>query len=247
LLIETHTLEVDQSYCASHADAKPGRYVLLSISDNGSGMDAATMNHLFEPFFTTKEPGKGTGLGLATVLGIVKQHEGWVEVSSELAKGSVFRVFLPASEGPAEAREQAQSAPVRGGSETILAAEDHDAIRETVEKTLGGLGYRVILARDGEEAVQRFEANRNDISLLLLDVAMPRLSGADAYARISRIKRGVPVIFTSGNPDERVLLASTAAEGAPILQKPYGSKVLAQMVRELLDRAAIETPRPGSE
>ncbi len=134
LLIETRNLDLDSRYCTRHADARPGRYVQLSVSDTGVGMDAATMERIFEPFFTTKEVGKGTGLGLATVFGIVKQHAGFVEVYSEVGKGTAFHVHLPVSEGVAEPVRQVDDTPVRGGTETILVAEDHDGMRDMASR-----------------------------------------------------------------------------------------------------------------
>jgi two-component system cell cycle sensor histidine kinase/response regulator CckA len=239
LLIETRNVELDSDYCERRADAQPGRYIQLSVSDTGAGMDPGTMERIFEPFFTTKEIGKGTGLGLATVLGIVKQHEGFVDVYSELGKGTAFRVYLPASEGTAEPLHQVDDAPVRGGTETILVAEDHEGMREMARENLETLGYRLLLARDGEEAVDQFAAHRNAISLVLLDVIMPKLGGIDAYEQIREAKPGMPVIFTSGYSDHGAVLASLTEKGAIVLQKPYGSKALARRVREILDEAKV--------
>ncbi len=242
LLIETRNVDLDSHYCKRHADALPGRHIQLSVSDTGIGMDPATTERIFEPFFTTKEIGKGTGLGLATVMGIVKQHGGFVEVYSELGRGTAFRVYLPASEGAAEPLHHVDDAPVRGGIETILVAEDHEGMREMAQEILETLGYRLLLARDGEEAVHQFATHRNDISLLLLDVIMPKLDGVDAYEQICQTRGGVPVIFTSGYSDHGPALASLAAKGAAVLQKPYSSKVLARRVRELLDAAKVLEP-----
>jgi two-component system, cell cycle sensor histidine kinase and response regulator CckA len=243
LLIETSNVELDRSYCERRQDARPGRHMRLSVSDTGVGMDAATMERIFEPFFTTKDVGKGTGLGLATVLGIVRQHDGSIEVYSEPGKGTVVHVYLPASEGAPEARERENDAPVRGGVETILIAEDHDGVREMAAETLRALGYRVIPARDGEEAVRQFESNRNLVGLILMDVVMPKTSGSDAYAKISGIRPGIPVIFTSGYSSEGAFLASMPAKGFALLQKPYAPKMLARKVREALDGA----PHAGAQ
>lgn len=242
LLIETRNVELDENYCKRRADAQPGRYVQLSVTDTGIGMSASTIERIFEPFFTTKEVGKGTGLGLSTVIGIVKQHGGFVDVYSELGKGTAFRVYIPASEGPAEVLHSQDEASVRGGTETILIADDHDGMRDMAREILETLGYRVVLARDGEEAVRQFKANQEEISLLLLDVIMPRVDGIDAYERICKLKSSVPVIFTSGYSDHGPLLASVAAKGAAILQKPYGSKVLARKMREILDESRAPNP-----
>jgi len=245
LLIETRNIDLDLYYCRTHADAQPGRYIQLSVSDTGVGMDAATTERIFEPFFTTKEIGKGTGLGLATVMGIVKQHGGFVDVYSELGRGAAFRVYLPASEGAAEPLHEVDEAPVRGGTETILVAEDHEGMREMAREILETLGYHLLITQDGEEAVRRFKEHRNDISLVLLDVIMPTLDGIDAYEQICKSKAGMPVIFTSGYSDHGPVLASLTTRGATVLQKPYGAKVLARRVRELLDEAKVLEPTHG--
>ncbi|MGB2590073.1 MAG: response regulator [Candidatus Acidiferrum sp.] len=242
LLIETRNAELDESYCKRRADAQPGSYVQLSVTDTGIGMAATTIERIFEPFFTTKEVGKGTGLGLSTVMGIVKQHGGFVDVYSELGKGTAFRVYLPTSKGPAEVLHHADETAVCGGTETVLIADDHDGMRDMAREILETLGYRVILARDGEEAVQQFAKHREEIAMLLLDVIMPKVDGVDAYERICELKPGVPVIFTSGYSDHGPLLASVITKGATILQKPYGSKVLARKMREILDEAAALHP-----
>ena len=242
LLIETRNVDLDLHYCRRHADTQPGPYIQISVSDTGTGIDAATMERMFEPFFTTKDLGKGTGLGLATVFGIVKQHGGFLEVYSELGKGTVFHVYVPASEGVADPLHHVDDAPIRGGTETILVAEDHEGIREMSQEILESLGYRLVLAQDGEDAVRQFLAHRDVISLVLLDVIMPKVDGPDAYERICQAKPGVPVIFTSGYSDQGALLKATATKGAAILQKPYSAKVLARRVRELLDEAGVLEP-----
>jgi two-component system cell cycle sensor histidine kinase/response regulator CckA len=245
LLIETRNVDLDAHYCKHHMGAKPGRHIQLSVSDTGAGMDPGTLERIFEPFFTTKEVGKGTGLGLATAMGIVKQHGGFLDVYSELGKGTAFRVYLPASDGAADPLPPEDAAPVRGGTETILVAEDDEGMCEMAREILEGLGYHLLLARNGEEAVHQFAAHRNDISLLLLDVIMPKLNGIDAYEQISKLQPGVPVIFTSGYSDHGPVLTSLTTKGATLLQKPYGSKVLARRVRGLLDEARILQPTHG--
>ena len=213
LLIETRNADLDEEYCRRIGSLTPGRYVSLSVSDEGAGMDAATMEKIFEPFFTTKEKGKGTGLGLATVFGIVKQHLGHIDVYSEVGKGSIFRVYLPAIEGSAEARPENQEAPIRGGTETILLAEDHEGLRRMSHQVLTALGYSIVLACDGREAIEKFEADPGNISLLVLDVVMPRLSGPSALERIRGINPTIPVIFTSGYSEESEILSSLISSG----------------------------------
>ena len=217
--------------------------VRISVSDTGDGMDTETLEHIFEPFFTTKEIGKGTGLGLAIVMGVVKQHEGFIDVHSEPGKGTAFHIHIPVSEVAAEPPPEPDTALVRGGHETILVGEDDDGLRDLADEILQGFGYRVLLARDGEEAFRTFMAHRSEISLVLLDVIMPKLNGADAYERMSREKPGLPVIFTSGYSERGAMLNSMPIHGAPMLQKPYGAKLLARKVRQTLD-AALPDPIP---
>ena len=236
LLIETRNADLDETHCRRRVYARPGHYVRLSITDNGTGMDAETQERIFEPFFTTKDVGKGTGLGLATALGVVNQHGGSIDVYSEVGRGTTFHVYLPVSRVHSDHVQPAEEGPVSGGTETILLADDHEGLREMTIEVLESLGYRVILVSDGEEAVKEFAAHRDDISLLLLDVVMPKMQGPDAYARICELKPDVPVIFTSGYSEEAASLTPLVAKGALIMQKPYGRKELARRVRELLDR-----------
>jgi len=235
LSIETQSVMISEEFSQAHSDAVPGLYVVLSVSDTGMGMDAATMDQIFEPFFTTKETGRGTGLGLASVYGIVKQHGGFVTVDSKLGTGTVFHVYLPAGSGTPEARTAAVSDKVTRGTETILVAEDYTGLREVVEATLASQGYRVILASDGPEAVRLFQEKANEIQLAVLDVVMPGLSGPDAYAQMRAIKPDLPVIFTTGHSAELVSLNSRIDDGAVFLQKPYTPGALSQTVRSTLD------------
>ena len=220
----------------SHSPAL-GDYVLLSVTDTGIGMDAATLDRIFEPFFTTKEMGKGTGLGLATVYGIVRQHGGFTHVYSERGIGTTFRAYFPAtplamkSAGPLE-----DARPVHGGVETLLIAEDHTGLRELAFETLTKLGYEVILAADGEQALQEFKNRADEIDLVVLDVVLPKLSGPLAFARICEIKPGVPVIFATGYSPDISSLQDAQQQGLPVLQKPYSPRDLARKIRETLDQ-----------
>jgi len=237
LIIETGDATFDEKYCAAQTYARPGHYAMLAVTDTGTGMDVATLDRIFEPFFTTKEMGKGTGLGLATVYGIVRQHGGFVHVYSEVGIGTTFRLYLPVTPSKEKtAVTVEESRPARGGSETILLAEDHEGLRELARETLANLGYNIVLACDGEEAVRLFQANRDLIDLLLLDVVMPKMNGPEAYARISAEKADVPVIFATGYSSEMTLLQSAQERGLTILQKPYVPRELARRVRETLDR-----------
>jgi two-component system, cell cycle sensor histidine kinase and response regulator CckA len=237
LLVETQNTEVREDFCKKYPYAKPGKYVLLSVSDTGVGMDAATLDHIFEPFFTTKEMGKGTGLGLPTVYGIVKQHEGFLNVFSEPGRGSTFLVYFPASLEVQQVPKLPRTNHAHGGHEAILLAEDNEALQELTRRTLEALGYLVIAVNNGEDAVAEFAANYTKISLVILDVAMPILDGTEAYLQMREIRSDLSVVFTTGHTTESVLLSSLVKEGAAFLQKPYPLSDLTRVVRNLLDRS----------
>ena len=244
LIIETGEATFDEKYCAVQTAARPGHYTMLAVTDTGTGMDAATLDRIFEPFFTTKETGKGTGLGLATVYGIVSQHDGFLQVYSEVNVGTTFRIYLPVTPIAEKAPvDEEDTGPVRGGVETILIAEDHEGLRELARETLANLGYDVLLANDGEEAVRVFQANRDRIDLLLLDVVLPKMNGPEAYAQICAEKHDVPVIFATGYSPEMELLRSAQELGLTVLQKPYVPRELARRVRETLDRQPVKVRR----
>ncbi|HLZ11035.1 MAG TPA: response regulator [Candidatus Acidoferrum sp.] len=237
LRIETKNTELGEEYQRLHPYAVPGQYVLLRVVDTGTGIEAGTLEHIFEPFFTTKEMGRGTGLGLATVYGIVKQHKGFIDVDSTPGEGTAFQVYLPLGEGTPEIQEKRQKPVLRGGHERILIAEDNEGLREAAKEILESLGYRVMIAKDGADAVRLFEENHSSIDLVFLDVVMPHLNGPEAYIRMCAIKPEVPVIFTTGYASEANLLAVRSRERSTVLQKPYGSQHFAQKVREILDKA----------
>jgi len=244
LMIETTNVHLDERFCALQPLARPGSHVMLSVSDTGTGMDAATLDRIFEPFFTTKELGKGTGLGLATVYGIVRQHGGFLHVQSEPEAGSTFRAYFPVSTEAASPPERVEdSRPVQGGTETILLAEDHDGLRQLAVETLTSLGYTVVLAADGEQAVQEFHVFRDQIQLALLDVMLPKLSGPEVFARIRQMRPDLPAIFVTGYSPDTVPIQNVKKDGWPVLQKPYTSRVLGRAVRETLDqRVAVSPP-----
>jgi PAS domain S-box-containing protein len=243
LLVETANVTLDEGFCALQPLAHPGDYVMLSVTDTGTGMDASTLDRIFEPFFTTKEPGKGTGLGLATVYGIVRQHGGFVHVHSEPGMGSTFHAYFPVStEVPAAPARVENSLPVHGGTETLLVAEDHDGLRQLALETLTNLGYSVVLAADGEQALQKFQVHRDRIDLAVLDVVLPKLSGPEIYARIREVRPDLPAIFATGYSSDIALLHKIIEQGLPVLQKPYSSRDLACRVRETLDQHARLMP-----
>jgi len=237
LLIETRNITLDEAYCREHAWARPGKYTQIAVSDSGMGMDSEIQRRIFEPFFSTKQIGKGTGLGLAVVYGIVKQHEGLVHVYSEPGQGATFRIYLRAYEFPVgDEFEEPLGPTIRGGNETVLVAEDELTLRKLAKSLLEGLGYRVLLAADGEEAVNVYEQSSDQIDLVILDLIMPRMGGREAYERICRIgNRECPVIFVTGYAPE--ILKSQLAESkvAELIEKPYELDVLARRVRDVLD------------
>jgi len=248
LTIETHNADFSEAECRHNAALQPGRYAALSVSDTGVGMDAVVRERIFEPFFTTRGTGKGTGLGLATVYGIVKQHGGFILVESEPNRGTSFHVFLPVSENVTPAVNQprvVQDLPVRGGTETILIAEDHEGVREMARATLESLGYRILIALDGGEAVEMFSAHRDSVALVLLDVIMPRRSGPEAYAAIQAMKPGVPVVFATGYSNETAALNEMAQRGIAVLRKPYSPGALCRRIRAALDLAASPSSKPA--
>ena len=243
LTVDTSNVVIDEEFCVLQPLAHPGQYIMLAVTDSGMGMDPATLDHIFEPFFTTKEMGKGTGLGLATVYGIVRQHGGFLHVISQPGAGSTFRVYLPVST-VSEHRPSAvdDTKPVDGGSETILVVEDHEGLRELAYETLANLGYSVLLAADGQAAIEEFRSHRDEIDLALLDVVLPKLSGPEVYTRISADKPDLSVIFATGYSPDIALLQKVQAKGFPVLQKPYSPRDLARKVRENLDRRHRLTP-----
>jgi len=221
---------------------------MLSVSDTGIGMDAAIRERIFEPFFTTKGAGKGTGLGLATVYGIVKQHGGFIQVQSEPGRGSTFHIFLPVSDNssPTEAcPPMAPDMPIHGGTETILIAEDHEGVREMARAALESQGYHILIAHDGQEAMSMLSAQRDSIALVLLDVIMPRRSGPKTYEAIQAMKPGIPVVFATGYSNETAALSEMVERGIAVLRKPYSPGMLCRRVREALDRAAARPSQPA--
>jgi PAS domain S-box-containing protein len=236
LTIGTAFIEIDDGYVQRHPEAKPGDHICLCVSDSGYGMDETTLARIFEPFFTTKEIGKGTGLGLATVYGIVKQHHGWVEVESAIGKGTTFKVFLPVCTRPAPKQDARKPTNVPGGDETILVVEDEPALRELVQEILERKGYRVLEAATGVQALEIWEQRKNDIDLLLTDMMMPEgVSGRELAERVLHDRPNLKIIYSSGYSLDAVTPDFAAREGTVFLQKPYDPDTLAQTVRECLN------------
>lgn len=237
LIIETHAVTLDEWYCQAHALATPGQYVEVVLSDNGAGMDAETQQRIFEPFFTTKGVGKGTGLGLATVYGIVTQHEGCIQVYSQVGQGTSFKIYLPSAEGAvAESLPEVQAMPV-GGSETILVVEDEAGLRNLTKVILAELGYNILTAEDGEQALEMYAAHQEEIDLMLIDVIMPRMGGRLVYERLQEMGSTLPFIFMTGYSSEIFWDDFFEDSGATLIHKPYSIFTLGQKVREVLDAA----------
>ncbi len=235
LTIETANVDLDEAYAARHIAVKPGPYVLLAVSDTGSGMDEATKQRLFEPFFTTKAPGKGTGLGLSTVFGIVKQSGGSVEVYSEPERGASVKIYFPRVDQALTVEAGARKRLTARGSETILLVEDDEMVRTLVRETLQRDGYKVIAAADPIEAQRAAEGYRGKIQLLITDVVMPRLSGKE-LARILLARRSaMKVLYMSGYTDSAIVNSGILQKEVAFLQKPFTPAALAAKVREVLE------------
>jgi two-component system, cell cycle sensor histidine kinase and response regulator CckA len=243
LTIGTVTRELRETDLRGNPDARPGRFVCLRVEDTGSGIPPEIMPRIFEPFFTTKEVGKGTGLGLATIFGIVKQHHGWVEVESQVGKGTSFSILLPVVESSATlpAVKEPDEPRVAGGQETILLVEDETSVREFAVAVLAPLGYRVLQASSGVEALEVWQWHSARINLLVTDVVMPGNIAGPALAKILTARKpGLPVIFTSGYNEEAMHEVCAPNPEVRFLHKPYSPRQLATAVRETLDAKAAE-------
>jgi two-component system, cell cycle sensor histidine kinase and response regulator CckA len=235
LLLETSDAELDASYAAAHPEAGAGRHVLLTVSDTGSGMDAATRARIFEPFFTTKEPGRGTGLGLSTVYGIVRQHGGHVEVYSEPGHGTTFKIYLPSTGRPAAAAAgENQQGGSPGGTETILLVEDDPAVRKLVETLLAGAGYTVLAKETVAASLEQAVGHPGPIHLLLTDFILPSMSGPEVAARFARVRPDARVLYMSGYTGDMMGRRQQLPAAASLLPKPFTARQLLDKVREAL-------------
>jgi CheY-like chemotaxis protein len=237
LTIETANVVLDEGYTAGHLGAQPGEYVLLAVTDTGSGMTEEVKSRLFEPFFTTKEEGKGTGLGLATVYGIIKQSGGDIWVYSELGRGATFKIYLPRVQATAQPLNRIE---VRGnmprGSETILLVEDDPGVRDLARLVLHGQGYTLLEAMDTQEATLLFRRYSGPIHLVLTDVVMPGGNGRSLVEQLSQSQPNLKVLFMSGYTDNVIAQQGVLDSGVSFLQKPFSPITLARKVREILDR-----------
>jgi len=235
LIIETANVAPDEIHDWRRKKGAPEPYVLLAVSDNGTGMDAETRSHIYEPFFTTKECSKGTGLGLSTVYGIVKQSGGHIWVYSEPGRGSVFRIYLPRAAGAAEELKPPEPNAPQNGQETILLVEDEDSVRDFVRRILEGKGYRVRATGLPAEALQLAELHRGAIDLLIADVIMPEINGGELAQKVIALHPETKVLFISGYPHHSLGRFGVIEPGKTFLEKPFSAEALASHVRQLLD------------
>jgi CheY-like chemotaxis protein len=241
LTFETANISVDEATARIHADAMPGDYVVLAVGDTGSGMDPEAVRQLFEPFFTMKEQGRGRGLGLATIHGIVNQHGGYVSVESDAGTGTTFRVHLPrAEEAPEQVGEPEGRVEEVRGEETVLIVEDQRKVRDLVRDILEEQGYRVIAAEDVEDAQRIARDFGAAIDLLLTDAVMPRMNGQELYARIARERPDIRVLYMSGYPEDAIGDRGILDSGIRFVRKPFSPRSLTEEVR-----AALDAPAPA--
>jgi two-component system cell cycle sensor histidine kinase/response regulator CckA len=240
ITIETAAVKLDEGYRQQRLPVTPGDYVKLAVSDNGVGMNEETSEHIFEPFFTTKAVGKGTGLGLATVYGIVKQSGGDIVVSSEPGCGTMFTVYLPLTTAAvASATDRhCDSGDAPRGSATVLLVEDDHAVRQFARVALERAGYRVLLAGSPSEAIRLVGDSARSIDLLLSDVIMPESEGPPLFDRLKPTHKGLRVLYMSGYADDAIMRHGVTVEGAPFLQKPFTPDQLARKVRDVLEEPA---------
>lgn len=236
ITVETANVVLSEEDRARHADFLPGPFVMLAVSDTGSGMDQATLARIFEPFFTTKEHGRGSGLGLATVYGIVKQNGGFIHVYSEPGTGSTFRIYLPRSEGRGPSpKEAVRPEHKKTGTETVLLVEDEAPLLELATRLLRSLGYTVLSAADPAQALQIAKAHDGDIHLVMTDVIMPGMNGRELFRRLLEHRPGLKCLFTSGYPSDVIASHGVLEQGVHFLEKPYNLERLAAKLREAIE------------
>jgi len=234
-IISTDRMEINGEYIKAHGYGNPNSYALLSVEDTGTGMDEKTRERIFEPFFTTKEVGKGTGLGLSMVYGIVKQHDGYINVYSEPGRGTTFKILLPLVQSRVEELRPKDLTKVKGGTETILIVEDNKQVRSLLKEVLSNAGYHILEAVDGDDAIKVFHKNKNNIYLLILDVIMPKKNGKEVYAEIKKVKSDMKVIFVSGYSAEVIHKKGILEVGLNFISKPVSPDELLIRVRNVLD------------
>ncbi|MBC8018141.1 MAG: response regulator, partial [Verrucomicrobia bacterium] len=235
LCIRTESVQLGKEFLKSHGYGVPGKYALMTVTDTGLGMDAATKGKIFEPFFTTKSPGRGTGLGLSIVYGIVKQHGGYITISTQPGFGTSFSMYLPMVSEQIKTVGKAPRSVPDGGNETLLVVEDDPAVRYLVESVLKAFGYRVLMAENGEEAIELFHKHRQRIGLALIDVIMPKMNGKQLCEALRQQSPHLKVLFLSGYTADLIKDKGILVEGVDILMKPAKPTELAKKIREMLD------------
>ncbi len=236
LKIETANVLLDEDYARTQADLEPGLYVLCAVTDSGVGMDSSTMSHIFDPFFTTKDKGVGTGLGLATVYGIVKQHQGHVVVESQPGRGTVFKVYFQLVREPSDKSLAPEGDKLRPlGTETVLVVEDEDAVRNLACEALEMLGYATLSASDPLQAMETSDNYGGPIHLLLSDVVLPQMDGNTLYKRLAETRPDMKVLYVSGYTEDFIVHHGVLDHGVHFLAKPFTVDTLAQKVRAILD------------
>ncbi|MCE5195000.1 MAG: response regulator [Nitrospiraceae bacterium] len=236
LSISTSATTIGADFILAHGYGVPGEYALLTISDNGSGMDKTTRDRIFEPFFTTKQLGKGTGLGLSIVYGIIKQNKSFINVYSEIGIGTTFRIYIPLIESAFDTKSPAAIDTPKGGNETILLAEDEETLRTIFKDILEKSGYTVISAKDGEDAIHKFQKHKENIKLLILDVLMPKLNGKEVHDKARELKPDIEALFISGYPMDVLERAGFSEKDFSYISKPFSPNVLLMKVRDILDK-----------
>jgi CheY-like chemotaxis protein len=237
IAIITEEAELDEHFVKAHGFGSPGKYALMTVSDNGCGMDEGTRSKIFEPFFTTKELGRGTGLGLSIVYGIIKQHSGYIQVYSEPGHGTSFKIYLPLSNSSPDAAPSLSTALPRRGTETILLAEDDSDVRNLTRTVLEDFGYQIITAVDGQDAIVKFGERSAEIDLILMDVIMPKKGGLESYEAIKSVRPGIKVIFYSGYSHGAIQNEKIFHDDLNYLSKPVSPIILLNKIRELLDES----------
>ncbi|MEJ2543517.1 MAG: response regulator [Calditrichaceae bacterium] len=237
IIIETSKTHISDSYASENPDINAGDYVIISIKDTGKGMSRSTLDRIFDPFFTTKEQGKGTGLGLATVFGIVKQNEGHILVDSKLGKGTTIKVYWPYTEWETETDEDRKRTDIKvGGNETILVVEDEVNVLEFAKEALQNSGYKVLEAKDGIEALKVLKNKSKEIDLIISDVVMPDMGGQELSEEVNKQYPDMKIIMMSGYTDSQIIRTGAESQSVNFIYKPFSIKTISKKVREILDR-----------
>jgi CheY-like chemotaxis protein len=236
LTVATDLVNADEAYRSQHPYLTAGAYMRMCVTDTGTGMDAATRGKIFEPFFTTKERGKGTGLGLSIIYGIVKQHNGYIDVWSEVGEGTRFTIHFPVIRKQAEPTKAPEQAAIIGGNEVVLVAEDDENVRALTENILKDNGYRVLLAADGNAAVQAFKEQAESVDLAILDVLMPGRNGKEVSDELKKRRPGIRILFMSGYTEDLIHKKGILDTGIELLTKPFTPETLLLKVRQVLQK-----------